>query len=344
MDLEKIYAKLPEFIKYNRFILDFFYKIPKKLAKLNKRSNVAESHKQLFELIILDSDFKIKGTSRNIQLLYIELLRFIDNVCQKHDIKYWISDGTLMGAIRHGGFIPWDDDIDLSIMRDDYEKLIEVLPIEISRHEYFKQECGLSLLRDNHENYYKEFNGIYDYENIEEICGEDKFLFLQIAWLKPFVKIDFFPKNFVIEEKLDFFKKNYLSTKYKFNQDIKLGKKKFDEEFKLNNNHVGFTNSKTKYICDSWDTLQLTPAWIWESDKVFPLESIEFEGYLFNCPNDIDHFLSIVYGSDYMKLPDVIDNHALKPFVINQFKSKGEMDAKFKKDIEYLRQINDNFE
>ena len=135
MDFEKIYVKLPEFIKYNNFILDFFLKIPKKIDKLNKRSNVAESQKKLFELILLNSDFKVTGISRNVQLLYLELLRFIDNVCKKHDINYWISDGTLIGAVRHGGFIPWDDDIDLSIMRDDYNKLIEVLPIEISKHE-----------------------------------------------------------------------------------------------------------------------------------------------------------------------------------------------------------------
>ena len=344
MDFEKIYAKLPEFIKYNNFILDFFLKIPKKIDKLNKRSNVAESQKKLFELILLNSDFKVTGISRNVQLLYLELLRFIDNVCKKHDINYWISDGTLIGAVRHGGFIPWDDDIDLSIMRDDYNKLIEVLPIEISKYEYFKQECGLSLLKDNHENYFKDFNGIYDYENIEDVCGEDKFLFLQIAWLKPFVKIDFFPKDYVCEDKLDFFKKNYRSTKYKFNQDIKYGKKKFDEEFKHQNERLGFVNNKTNYVCDALDTLQLTPAWIWETNKIFPFDTIDFEGYTFNCPNDINHFLSIVYGPDYMSLPDVIDTHDVKSFILNQFSSINDLNNKFEHDIKYLREINDKFD
>ena len=83
MDFEKIYAKLPEFIKYNNFILDFFLKIPKKIDKLNKRSNVAESQKKLFELILLNSDFKVTGISRNVQLLYLELLRFIEKKKKK---------------------------------------------------------------------------------------------------------------------------------------------------------------------------------------------------------------------------------------------------------------------
>ena len=73
MDFEKLYSKLPNFIKYNRFVLDFFLKIPKKLDKLNKKSRINESHQQLFELMLVHSDFKAKGTLRNIQLLYVEL-------------------------------------------------------------------------------------------------------------------------------------------------------------------------------------------------------------------------------------------------------------------------------
>ena len=150
MDFEKIYAKLPDSIKYNNYILDFFLKIPKKLQNLNKKSNQLNSQNQLLDLLFTSCDIKIKGNLRNVQLLYIELLRFVDNVCKKHDIDYWLEGGTLIGAVRHGGFIPWDDDIDLSIMRKDYEKLIKVLPDEISKYEYFKENCGLSLLIENH--------------------------------------------------------------------------------------------------------------------------------------------------------------------------------------------------
>ena len=67
------------------------------------------------------------------------------------------------------------------------------------------------------------------------------------------------------------------------------------------------------------------------------------EGYTFNCPNDIDHFLSIVYGPDYMSLPDVIDTHEVKPFILNQFNSINDLNKKFENDIEYLREINDKF-
>ena len=88
MDFEKIYAKLPDSIKYNNYILDFFLKIPKKLQNLNKKSNQLNSQNQLLDLLFTSCDIKIKGNLRNVQLLYIELLRFVDNVCKKHDIDY----------------------------------------------------------------------------------------------------------------------------------------------------------------------------------------------------------------------------------------------------------------
>lgn len=343
MNFEGLYSKLPDFIKYNHFILDFFLKVPKKLNNLNKKSKIIESQKQVIDILFSSYDLKSKGTLRNIQLLYLELLRFIDNVCNKYDIDYWIADGTLLGAVRHGGFIPWDDDIDLAMMREDYNRLIEVLPKEISNYEYLKEECGISLLRENHENYFKGFNSVYDFEDEQGLLDEEKFLFLQIAWLKPYVKIDFFPKDYVREDKLDYFKKKYVSTKYKFNQEVKYGKKSFEDEIKIKNEEIGFTNNRTKYFNDALDTLQLTKIWLLEYGEVFPLSTINFENYEFKCPKNPNHWLTVYYGSNYMQLPDVIESHNVIPFIETQFSSKKEMDEKFKKDIEYLKEINDNF-
>lgn len=344
MNFEKLYSKLPDFIKYNNFILNSSISVSKRISKLNKKSDLAQSQNQLFELVFLHSNFEVTGTLRDIQLLYLELLRFIDNVCDKYDIDYWIDYGTLLGAVRHDGFIPWDDDVDLSVMRKDYEKLIEVLPKEISKYDYFKKECGLTLLRENHENYFSDFNSVYDFEDEKKLLDEYKFLFLQISWLKPYVKVDFFPKDFILDDKLDYFKKNYLSTKYKFNQDIKYGKKVFSEEIKIQNEKIGFTDNETSYLHDSLDCLELSPIWIYETEKMFPLDTINFEGYDFKCPKDIDHCLSVGISPNYMHLPEIIETHNLIDFIETQFKSKEEMDEKFKKDIEYLRKINDEFD
>lgn len=67
---------------------------------------------------------------RRHQLRMLEMLTYIDGVCAQHDIPYWLSSGTLLGAVRHGGFIPWDDDVDIEMLRKDYKKLLRVLNAE----------------------------------------------------------------------------------------------------------------------------------------------------------------------------------------------------------------------
>lgn len=59
-----------------------------------------------------------------VQNFSYDILKEFDKFCEKHNLTYFICAGTLLGAIRHGGFIPWDDDIDVSMPREDYDKLI----------------------------------------------------------------------------------------------------------------------------------------------------------------------------------------------------------------------------
>lgn len=70
---------------------------------------------------------KATGGLRLLQLGCSKLLGEFDTLCKENDISYWINFGTLIGAIRHKGFIPWDDDTDLGIMRDDLEKLCDIV-------------------------------------------------------------------------------------------------------------------------------------------------------------------------------------------------------------------------
>ena len=65
---------------------------------------------------------------RRLQLAQLDIVREIDRVCREHDIAYFLDSGAALGAVRHGGFIPWDDDIDLGIPRSDYERFLEIAP------------------------------------------------------------------------------------------------------------------------------------------------------------------------------------------------------------------------
>lgn len=65
-------------------------------------------------------------TLRKVQLVQLEILDAIDNLCKKNNIKYSLYAGTLLGAVRHGGFIPWDDDLDICMSRRDYVRFIRL--------------------------------------------------------------------------------------------------------------------------------------------------------------------------------------------------------------------------
>ena len=56
----------------------------------------------------------------------LDMLLFFDFFCKKYNLKYYLADGTLLGAIRHKGFIPWDDDIDVCMPRNDYVRMINI--------------------------------------------------------------------------------------------------------------------------------------------------------------------------------------------------------------------------
>ena len=67
-------------------------------------------------------------TLRQTQQVYLELLGEFDRLCRAHDLRYDLCGGSLLGAVRHGGFIPWDNDIDLSMPRPGYERLLTMMP------------------------------------------------------------------------------------------------------------------------------------------------------------------------------------------------------------------------
>ena len=85
--------------------------------------------------IELDDD-----TLRSVQLVELELLIEVDRICRKTGIRYNIIAGTMLGAVRHGGFIPWDDDADVAMFRDEYERFREACRTELDTDKYYFQE------------------------------------------------------------------------------------------------------------------------------------------------------------------------------------------------------------
>ena len=76
-------------------------------------------------------DFLVDTTMKTVWAAEMELLADIDYVCQKYNLQYYAYWGTMLGAVRHQGFVPWDDDMDLAMKREDYNKLMKILPEEL---------------------------------------------------------------------------------------------------------------------------------------------------------------------------------------------------------------------
>jgi len=68
---------------------------------------------------------------RKMQERMLVILQSIDEICKRHQIPYWLSGGSMLGAVRHEGFIPWDDDLDIEMLRPDFERLMRILPKEL---------------------------------------------------------------------------------------------------------------------------------------------------------------------------------------------------------------------
>ena len=238
------------------------------------------------------------STLMKMQLRILDIMVEIDRICRKHDIGYWIDFGTLLGAVRHGGFIPWDDDLDIAMTSDDFRRFMEIAPTELPSTLFLQTRSTdpsynmlVSKVRDRnsffitqHEDFTKDYQkGLYvDIFEVKSYPNAPKKL--QKSILRWYKKIYFF-----YSVKQDVNVKNHLAALVfpiiKLSLDLLWGLLNLLPKSKLGyEKHFSpYGNSYTK-------------------DMVFPLKDIEFEGKTFLGPSDPDRYLTSIY-KDYMTIP-----------------------------------------
>jgi len=236
-------------------------------------------------------------TLRKAQLIMLDMLIEFDALCKKHQLQYWLDSGTLLGAVRHQGFIPWDDDIDLSMPVEDYQKFLTIAEGELS-DELFLQN------RQTDQHFKFDYTKLRSNKaSIVEFHEKDK----QVKYHQG-VFVDIFPMLTI--ENTEENKKQYDSTLQTIRElsatslHTPHGKdnpaKRATLITSLKQKHQGWKNNKTKLIYGG--EMPDVAAWF-DFEEVFPLTSLAFEGSQFPVPKNPSHYLDAIYSFDYRQLP-----------------------------------------
>lgn len=245
---------------------------------------------------------------RHAQLRMTEMLVFLDKVCTKYHLRYWLDSGTLLGACRHGGFIPWDDDTDVCMPIEDLRKLRQIFATEHLSDEFILQTS------DNDKNYLRiEWCVLRDLKSEYVQNGYRFHRGLKYKGLQ----IDIFPVEKGIKPSLmklaniyqrQFTNRCVLSKKipYKFGMFAARIFRRFETAFIIPLFRL-FNDESSDFFSYAFGCGFLCKHYV---KTTLPLKKIPFEGYSLSVPNDTDAYLKDLYG-DWEKLPpeDEIHTH-----------------------------------
>jgi len=232
-----------------------------------------------------------------------EILDAIVKVCENNQLRYYLVGGTLLGAVRHKGFIPWDDDLDIAMPRKDYNKFLKLARNEIDSR-YFLQTCYtdkghasiFSKVRKNNTLFLednckcvKKHHGIFvDIFPLDD--GQEK-----IISKLPFLKRVAYSINSYVLFKRSCFKYPKLFKKLVFSI--------FPSSLLIRIRDFLFLGSGDCYV--NYGSNYGVKKQTIKKSCYDPAVKLEFEGRLYNVPKDYDYVLRRIYGDNYMQLPPV---------------------------------------
>lgn len=215
------------------------------------------------------------GRLRLLQEADTILLKMFSDKCAEHGLRYWLDYGTLLGAVRHKGFIPWDDDTDLCMMKAEYEKLWKLLP------SMFPKAEGFTWKRHG---------------------------FIQIGYKDTAINLDVFPHHFHSETFSDECRDNIAKSITGVRKKINFvhGKVSLTNEEITELINKEILNGKPELPESEKPLIFTSPVFdcnkAIDYDTIFPLKKIAFEGHLFSAPNRPRKRLSMSFG-DFMAYP-----------------------------------------
>lgn len=244
---------------------------------------------------------------RELQRCILDIALEFQRICEKNGLKYFLTYGTLLGAVRHQGFIPWDDDMDVGMPREDYEKFLRIAPSELGEGFFLQTEAtdpayaftsakirlnGTALVEDYAADS-KQHNGIFldvfPYDTLPK-HGWQQWLHFRAAKCLKWAALGKTDYTFVKSKRRRFAK--LMSAAFFFLRK--------DGAVRLSNKLRRFYERRHTghYVDTEWYKSVVT------DEDLVDMPKLSFEGYEFPVPHRYEQLLTKIYG-DYMKLPPV---------------------------------------
>jgi len=244
-----------------------------------------------------------EGTElRKAQIRLLEILVEVDKIFKNHDITYFLSGGTCLGAVRHGGFIPWDDDVDIDVMKKDYKKIKQILKNELP------DKYALQIPKSD-KGYYQMYIRVVDKNSYIEYAENKNRDQLEYKGLF----LDIFPIERILSYRVKKFIDSYYVRIFRVKRNIGGSTiKRIIAYFawpliksivitlrvcSIFSNHEKFSHS---YGTNIAPRLKLS--------NLFPTKPICFEGLFFLGPGKPHNYLKDLYG-EYMNIPPQAKRH-----------------------------------
>lgn len=229
---------------------------------------------------------------RKAQRRMVDILQVIDAICQKHGIPYFLDGGSLIGAVRHGGFIPWDDDLDIAVMRKDFFRLRKILQNELPDNLVYQDsttehDCPLLIGKVRDKNSY--FEEDYTYKLKQQGIYVDIIPMEKVPSLKWKAKLDYWYGHCFRAIH------NYTDSKDKFISCFVMP--------------FAWLLVQLTRLCNRFShSKQIAHMYGWKAyngfsyEYVFPVKRMKFENIEVCVPNNPDAVLKALFG-DYMQIP-----------------------------------------